>query len=175
LRRWRATWPAWRAGSQAQAELRQPETPGPYLPPPLFLPHLPHKLSAQFSLLFQPIRFFLRSGSFFQFLFFPTRTGTSFLHIVVDPHHLDPDPAFHFDPDPDSTFLSDADSDPTFQFDADPDPTTNFFPRFGPFSAPKFDPLRLPPLNFDADPGPLFAQFCRSLCRQCKLTFLASL
>jgi hypothetical protein len=35
LRRWRATWPAWRAGSQARAELRQPETPGTS-PFPLF-------------------------------------------------------------------------------------------------------------------------------------------
>jgi hypothetical protein len=31
------------------------------------------------------------------------------------------------------------------------------YPRFGPSSAPKCDPLRLPPLHFDADPGPLFA------------------
>ncbi len=48
----------------------------------------------------------------------------------MDPHHLDPDPAFHFqnaDSDPDPTFHSDADPDPSFQVDADPDPTTNFF------------------------------------------------
>ncbi len=78
LRRWRATWPAWRAGSQARAGLRQPETPGPYpfLPPP-FLPHLPHKLSAPIHPSFSAYSPFLRSGSFFfQFMFFPTRTFT---------------------------------------------------------------------------------------------------
>jgi hypothetical protein len=50
-------------------------------------------------------------------------------HFDADP---DPDPAFHFDADPDPTFHSDADPDPTFQFDADPDPTTNIFQDLDP-------------------------------------------
>ncbi len=125
LRRWRATWPAWRAGSQAQAELRQPETPGTSPLPP-FLPHLPHKLSAQFILFFSPLSV---RGPSFNSCFSPP---VHLLHIVVDPHHLEPDPAFHFDADPDPTFHSDVDPDTTFQFDVDPDPTTNFFQDLDP-------------------------------------------
>jgi hypothetical protein len=36
----------------------------------------------------------------------------------ADPHHLDPDPAFHFDVD--------ADPDLTFHLDADPNPDSSF-------------------------------------------------
>jgi hypothetical protein len=39
----------------------------------------------------------------------------SVVAIVADPHHIDADPACHFDADPDP--------DPTFHFDADPDPS----------------------------------------------------
>ncbi len=52
---------------------------------------------------------------------------------VAVPHHLDADP------------------DPTFQFDPEPDPTTHFFSDLEP-PVLQNDPLRLPPLHFDADP-----------------------
>jgi hypothetical protein len=46
----------------------------------------------------------------------------------ADPHHLNPDPAFHFDADadPDLTFHLEADPNPdsTFHFDDDPNPSS---------------------------------------------------
>jgi hypothetical protein len=45
---------------------------------------------------------------------------------LAEPHHLRPDPAFHFDVDPDRNFHSDAEPDLNFHCDADPDPTSSF-------------------------------------------------
>jgi hypothetical protein len=55
-------------------------------------------------------------------------TSTIQITSVADPHHVDPDPAFHFD--------ADADPDPTFHLDVDPSPnsTYHFDVDLNPFS-----------------------------------------
>ncbi len=63
---------------------------------------------------------------------------------VADPHHIDLDPAWHFDaypdPDPACHFDADPDPDPTCHFDAvpDSDPTFHFDADLDPDPDPSF-------------------------------------